>query len=132
MRGVSTLTTRVRRLEKQRRGRRLRSPVLYVRYDDDDGRIVGLGTIAVPPVSRSWGEALASLAARARAGTGQREPLIATYPAPAPEIAPVAAPAEPVPPAAPAFDPKRPEAWRDWRAFAEEGISHEDVSRTPG
>ncbi len=115
------LLARVRRIERQQRSRRPRQAVIYCRYDEDDARIAGLGTIARALVNRHWGEALNSLAARVGAGTGAREPLIAAYPAPAPEIAPVAAPGEPVPPPPPAFDPKRPDAWRDYRAFAEQG-----------
>lgn len=115
------LRTRVRRLERQSRSRRPRQAVVYTRYDEPEDRIVALGAISGAATSRLWGEALPALCGRARAGLGARQVLIAGYPAPAPVIAPVAAPGEPVPAPPPAFDPKRPDAWRDYRAFAEQG-----------
>lgn len=96
--------------------------MVYCRYEDEepDSRIVGLGAIGRALTNRRWGEALNSLAARARGGAGPREPLVATYPAPPPEIVPVALPGEPVavpPPAV--FDRHAPDAAKRWRAFAE-------------
>lgn len=115
------LRTRIKRLERQGRSRRPRRAVIYARYDEAEDSMVGLAAISGAATSRLWGEALPALCERARAGLGARQVLIARYPAPAPVIAPVAAPGEPVPPSAPAFDPKRPDAWRDYRAFAEQG-----------
>lgn len=117
-----TLRATIAKLEKRQRSRRVRRAVVYALFDQPDGAVIGVASIDGSVSHRRWSETLPALCERARAvGERPRAILTAMY-APAPVIAPVAAPGafcEPTPP--PAFDPKRPDAWRDYRAFAEQG-----------
>lgn len=108
------LRTRIRRLEKRRSSRRPRPAIVFAIEGESLNRVVALGGWGTEPVSRLWGEDLASLAQRARTAVGAPRVLLASYPAPAPVIASVAAPPAPEAPPAPKFD-RAAASWQDWR-----------------
>ena len=116
-----TLQNRVKR-ELKRLRRRRKLPTIFMAIHDSEGcgQPIGYEGAGVT-VIRAAGEALEGLKARAARQIPSR--FIRTLYAPFPgtvEPFPIATPAPA--PAMPTFDRSNPEAWRGWRAFAEEGL----------
>lgn len=108
------LLTRLKRLEKLHRPRRVPPLIIYALIDETPDAITGLTTLD-RTVDRLYGEAdWPAFAERARAACGGPRIMCATY---APEPAPVAAGEAPAPvfvPPPPDPDP-RTAGWADWR-----------------
>lgn len=114
------LATRLKRLEKRHRNRRPLPTVIAGIYPEEAGPIVGIeggGKL----IRLEAGETLAGLQARAVRELPARF-LAIRYMAPVAAPRPVPAPVAPAPDPWPAFDRSQPEAWRQYRQFAEEGM----------
>ncbi len=115
MRGVATLATRIRRLEKRRGSRREKPALVFALANEPADRIVGVATATGQTFNRRWGEGLASLAQRAREGTGApRAILTAIYPPEPPPAAVAPSPVAPEAPPVPKFN-RAASTWHDWR-----------------
>lgn len=115
------LRTRVKRRLK-RLGNRKPLPVIItgIYPEEQPGEAIGYEGAGVTVLAEP-GEALETLRKRAAGEIPSR--FIRTLYAPFPgAVEPVAAPIPAPAPAMPTFDRSTPEAWRGWRAFAEEGL----------
>lgn len=117
----ATLHNRVKR-EIKRLRRRRKFPTVFAEVHEDEGLSEPIGYQgAGVTVMRAAGEALDAFRLRAAGEIPFRFAAALYAPLPG-EIEPVpVAPPAPVP-AMPTFDRSAPEAWRGWRAFAEEGL----------
>lgn len=116
-----TLHNRVKR-ELKRLKRRRKLPTIFMAIHDSEGcgEPIGYEGAGVTVLAEP-GEALETLRKRAAGEIPSR--FIRTLYGPLPGKTDAIAVATPAPaPAMPTFDRSTPEAWRGWRAFAEEGL----------